>query len=154
MRLLEIMKAEKLNVFIESVMSFYSQIGSELKEISTPYLNENDQPLGYDFSGIISISGPSTGCVYVSAPSIMLREMLKVMDEPDISINNLKDLVGEVANTVSGNARTEFGPDFIISPPVIVEGIPSPSYLPKNKRAYIIPYHWHGKDALIGICLS
>ncbi|WP_230661700.1 chemotaxis protein CheX [Psychrobacter sp. I-STPA10] len=148
------MKAEKLNVFIESVMAFYSQIGSELKGISTPYLNENAQPLGYDFSGIISISGPFTGCVYVSAPSIMLREMLKVMGEPDISINNLKDLVGEVANTVSGNARTEFGPDFIISPPVIVEGIPGTNYLPKNKRSYIIPYHWHGKDALIGICLN
>ena len=148
------MKAEKLNVFIESVIAFYSQIGSKLTDIDTPYLNENEHPLGFDFSGIISISGPSTGCVYVSAPSIMLREMLKVMGEPDTSISNLKDLVGELANTVSGNARTEFGPDFIISPPVVVESTPSPNYLPKNKRAYIIPYHWHGKEALIGICLT
>ena len=125
------MKAEKLNVFIESVIAFYAQIGSELKDIDTPYLNENEHPVGYDFSGIINISGPATGCVYVSAPSIMLREMLKVMEEPDVTISNLKDLVGELANTVSGNARTEFGADFIISPPAVVEGTPSSKYLPK-----------------------
>ncbi|WP_227429141.1 chemotaxis protein CheX [Psychrobacter sp. I-STPA6b] len=148
------MKAEKLNVFIESVMAFFSQIGSELKDIDTPYLNENSSPLGYDFSGIISISGPLTGCVYVSAPSIMLRDMLKIMHEPDHSIINMKDLVGEIANTVSGNARSEFGSEFIISPPQVVDGVPNSNYLPKEKRAYVIPFHWHGKDALIGICLG
>lgn len=147
------MKAEKLKVFTQSVIAFFSQIGENLEEIDTPFLHENTHPLAYDFSGIISITGPLEGCVYVSAPSTMLRDILRVMREPENSMVIMKDLLGEIANTVSGNARTEFGPDFIISPPKVTDGAPPVSYLPKDKRSYIIPFHWNGDSALIGICL-
>ncbi len=111
------LKAEKLNVFIDSVISFFTQIGDRLEDIDTPYLNSNQAPESSDYTGIITITGPLQGCVYVSASSIMLREILKVMGEPDNSLTLMKDLVGEIANTVSGNARSEFGSEFIISPP-------------------------------------
>ncbi|MFB2539486.1 MULTISPECIES: chemotaxis protein CheX [unclassified Acinetobacter] len=148
------MEAEKLNVFINSVMAFFKQIGTELTDIDTPYILDNKSPVAFDFSGIITITGPKEGCVYVSAPNAMLRSMLEVMHEPDTSISILKDLLGEIANTVSGNARAEFGSSFIISTPIVVDGIPNNSYLPKDQRSYIIPFKWQGKQAIIGICLT
>lgn len=147
-------KAEKLSVFVSSVVAFFAQLGESLSDIDTPYLHNNAEPIGYDYSGVIKITGPLQGSVYVSAPSRMLRTLLTVMDEPDSSLPIMKDLLGEIANTVSGNARTEFGADFIISPPQVVDGAPNHSFLPKDQRSYIIPLHWRGCDAVIGICIS
>ncbi len=147
-------KIEKLGVFLSSINAFFAQIDDTQQVVlDTPYLNDNKSTVGYDYSGIIKISGPLKGCVYVSAPSVMLREVIKVMGEPDSSITMMKDLLGEMANTISGNARTEFGSEFIISPPQIVEGAPSISYLPKDRQSYITPFTWRGYEAVIGICV-
>lgn len=148
------MKAEKLYVFIDSVTNFFKQINSHEVMVDTPYIHGNDRPLAYDFSGIINITGPLEGSVYVSSETPMLRNILQRMGEPDHSLHLLKDLVGEIANTVSGNARREFGPEFIISPPIIVDGVPSPVYLPKDRRSYVIPVTWDKYKTLIGICLQ
>lgn len=147
------MIVDKLSVFMRSVSSFFDQIGENLKEIDTPYINDNHNPIAYDYSGVITITGPIIGSVYVSASSVMLRELLHALGEPDGSLALLKDLVGEIANTVSGNARTEFGSNFIISPPLITEGVPPVQHLPKDKRSYIIPFYWRNHKAIIGICI-
>ena len=147
-------KVEKLGVFLSSINAFFAQIDDTQVALDTPYLNNNRSAIGYDYSGIIKISGPLKGCVYVSAPTVMLREVIKVIGEPDSSITMMKDLLGEMANTISGNARTEFGSEFIISPPQIVEGAPSISYLPKERHSYITPFTWRGYEAMIGICIA
>jgi len=147
-------KVEKLGVFLSSINAFFAQIDDAQVAINTPYLNNNKSTIGYDYSGVIEISGPLEGCVYVSAPSNMLRQVIKIMGEPDSSITMMKDLLGEMANTISGNARTEFGPEFIISPPHIVEGAPSVSYLPKERHSYITSFTWRGYEAVIGICIA
>ena len=147
-------KVEKLGVFLSSISAFFAQIDDASVAIDTPYLNSNKSAVGYDYSGIIKISGPIEGCVYVSAPSVMLREVIKVMGEPDSSITMMKDLLGEMTNTISGNARTEFGSDFIISPPKIIEGAPSIAYLPKDRQSYVTPFTWRGYEAVIGICIA
>ncbi|MGM8897235.1 MULTISPECIES: chemotaxis protein CheX [unclassified Psychrobacter] len=147
-------KVEKLGVFLSSINAFFAQIDDAQVAINTPYLNNNKSTIGYDYSGVIEISGPLEGCVYVSAPSNMLRQVIKIMGEPDSSMTMMKDLLGEMANTISGNARTEFGPEFIISPPHIVEGAPSVSYLPKERHSYITNFTWRGYEAVIGICIA
>lgn len=147
-------KVEKLGVFLSSISAFFAQIDDTPVAIDTPYLNSNKSAVGYDYSGIIKISRPIEGCVYVSAPSVMLREVIKVMGEPDSSITMMKDLLGEMTNTISGNARTEFGSDFIISPPKIIEGAPSIAYLPKDRQSYVTPFTWRGYEAVIGICIA
>lgn len=149
------MKSEKLKVFVESVIAFFEQAGDQLEEVSTPYINSNQTPVAYDFTGIITVSGQFEGTVYVSATSALLRKLLLVIGEPDnTSLALLKDLIGEIANTVSGNARSEFGSQFIISPPILTEGTPSPAYLPREKNSYIIPFFWKGHQGVIGICIN
>ena len=145
---------DKLGVFLTSISAFFAQIDNTPVDIDTPYLNSNRSAIGYDYSGVIKISGFLEGCVYVSAPSPMLRELIKVMGEQDSSLGMMKDLLGEIANTIAGNARTEFGSDFIIAPPKIVEGIPGLPYLPKDRHSYITPFSWRGYHAIIGICIA
>lgn len=145
---------DKLGVFLSSISSFFAQIDDTAVNIDTPYLNDNRNVIAYDYSGVIKISGPLEGCVYISAPSTMLLELIKVMGEPDSSLAMMKDLLGEMANTISGNARTEFGADFIISPPKIVEGVPGQAYLPKDRNSYITPFKWRNYQAMIGICIA
>lgn len=76
-------KVEKLGVFLSSINAFFAQIDDTQVALDTPYLNNNRSAIGYDYSGIIKISGPLKGCVYVSAPTVMLREVIKVIGEPD-----------------------------------------------------------------------
>jgi chemotaxis protein CheX len=68
------------------------------------------------------VTGRRTGIVYFTAPRGMLIVMLMKMNESDVSHDNLCDLVGEVANTISGNARRDFGKEFIISAPEVLAG--------------------------------
>lgn len=147
------MKIEKLNVFITSVTAFFEQLGQKLNEIDTPYLNSNQHPITSDYTGVINITGPLKGAVYVSCPTMLLRELLSVLGEPDTSMALLKDLVGEIANTVAGNARTEFGSEFIISPPTVDISTTPVLFLPKERRSYIIPFYWRNHQGFIGICV-
>lgn len=148
------MKAEQLQVFIDSVIHFFKQIKGMEPQVDTPYIHPNLNPVAFDYSGVITITGPLEGCVYVSAETPMLRSILQTMGETDHSIPLLQDLIGEIANTVSGNARRDFGAEFVISPPIVVEGKPSPNYLLREKRAYIIPLTWDNYSAVIGISLE
>ncbi|MDO5652287.1 MAG: chemotaxis protein CheX [Moraxella sp.] len=147
------MKVEKLSVFVRSVSAFFEQLGVKLSDIDTPYLNDNISPVAHDYTGVITISGPLKGAVYVSASTALLRELLKVLKEVE-TLALLRDLVGEIANTVAGNARIEFGSEFVISPPKVVDGTPGASFLPKNQRTYTIPFSWHEHAGVIGICIE
>ena len=48
--------------------------------------------------------GKREGVVYFTAPRAMLTVLLMKMQENDFSHETMRDLVGEVANTISGNA--------------------------------------------------
>ena len=50
----------------------------------------------------------------------MLTVLLMRMQETDCSEETILDLVGEVANTISGNARRDFGKNFVISIPTVI----------------------------------
>ena len=76
----------------------------------------------HEYTGIINITGKREGVVYFTAPKAMLTVLLMKMQESDFSHETMRDLVGEVANTISGNARRDFGRDFVISVPSVLSG--------------------------------
>ena len=76
------------------------------------------------------------------------------MGENETDTANVLDIVGEVANTISGNARSAFGKDFMISVPLVIEGAPSYIHLPKALRSYVIPVYWKAYSAAIVICFE
>ncbi|TVZ40166.1 chemotaxis protein CheX [Alteromonadaceae bacterium 2753L.S.0a.02] len=148
------MSEQTLQVFINGVVNYFQHTSDKEVKVGTPYLIENSAPSAFDYTGIIGVSGPYRGTVYFTAPKALLTHLLLALGEKDTSIDNILDLVGEVANTISGNARSEFGQEFMISVPVVVEGAPSGIHLPKHLRSYVIPVYWKAYSAAVVICLE
>lgn len=148
------MSEQTIQVFIDGVVRFFEHTNDKDVRVGTPYLVENVEPAAYDVTGIIGISGPYRGCVYFTAPRILLKHLLMSIGEMDTSNEHIFDLVGEVANTISGNARSIFGHEFMISVPVMIEGAPSHIHLPHQLRSYVIPVYWKAYHAAVVICLE
>ncbi|MBX2858494.1 MAG: chemotaxis protein CheX [Cellvibrionaceae bacterium] len=148
------MTEDVLQVFIDGVVRFFQHTDDDSVKVGTPYLSENSNPEAFDVTGIIGISGPYRGCVYFTAPKIFVKHLLLSMGEQDTRKEYIADLVGEVANTISGNARKAFGHEFMISVPVIVEGAPNSINLPKHLLSYVIPIYWKTYHSAVVICLE
>lgn len=148
------MKEQKLQVFVDIVKRYFDQFSAQELLVDTPYLLENVQPRVYDYTGLIGISGTQKGVVYFTASEALLETILDNMGEADKSEDNYVDLAGEVANTISGNARKEFGAEFHISVPLVFKGAPQSIILPKEERSFIIPISWQSQAGEIVICLQ
>jgi chemotaxis protein CheX len=76
------------------------------------------------------------------------------MQETDFSHETMKDLVGEVANTISGNARRDFGRDFVISVPNVVAGEKVEIPMTQGMRPFVIPINWRSHSAKLVVALK
>ena len=148
------MSEDTLQVFINGALNYFKHTSDKDVTVGSPYLIDNATPTAFDYTGIIGVSGPYRGTVYFTAPKALLTHLLLAIGERETSAENMLDLVGEVANTISGNARSEFGQDFLISVPVVVEGSPNKIHLPKHLRSYVIPVYWKAYSAAVVICLG
>jgi len=147
------LKEAEIRTFIEGTTNYFEISARQTASVGSPYLVTDGKPGAYEYTGIISITGARKGIVYFSAPRGMLTVLLMRMQETDTSDANIMDLVGEVANTISGNARKDFGRNFIISVPTIVandvEKITAPF-----ARSYVIPINWRTHSAKLVVCLE
>ena len=148
------MDERDLQVFIDSAVHYFGQMCGEQADTGTPYLMENSETLAYTFTGIIGISGKSRGCVYFTAPEILLKHLLIGIGEPDTSRDSMCDIVGEIANTIAGNARSHFGPDFMISVPTVIDDHPERIHLPESLRSFVVPVTWRRQEAAVVISIE
>lgn len=148
------MKSQQINAFVDIVRHYFDQFGHDELVIETPYLLENNLPQLHDYTGVIGISGVKRGVVYVTASKALLNGILQEIGEPNKADSSMIDLVGEIANTIAGNARSEFGSEFHISIPFVFKGAPQSIILPKNERSFIIPITWQSQVGQIVICLQ
>lgn len=136
------MNEKRVQVFVDGARDYFAAISDTPAEVGTPYLSESIQHDLLDYTGIIGVSGLCRGRLYFSAPSAMLRHLLATLGEVRVDRIYMADMVGEAANTLSGNSRRELGQDLVISPPTVIEGIPSDDYLPHGLRSLVIPISW------------
>ncbi|HLW24452.1 MAG TPA: chemotaxis protein CheX [Steroidobacteraceae bacterium] len=147
------LKEAEIRTFVEGAMSYFEVSAQQAATVGSPYLVTDGNPGAYDYTGVIGISGARKGIVYFSAPRGMLAVLLMRMHETDTSDENIKDLVGEVANTISGNARRDFGRNFVISVPTIVSNDVDKVVAPYSK-SYVIPINWRRHSAKLVVCLE
>lgn len=145
------METKESLVFIDSVVSYFSHLDDRKVEVGTPFLRENDEPVQFDYIGLIAVTGVKSGQVYFTAPRAMLKHLLVSIGEADTGSDNMKDLVGEVANTISGNVRKLFGPDFKISVPRVIDPKKEKINLVDNLRSYVIPIYWKSYNSAVVI---
>jgi chemotaxis protein CheX len=148
------MDEQELRTFLEIISRYFERQTGRLPEIGSPYLGDPQSLPIRDFTGVIGISGARQGCVYFTTHRELPKQLLLHMGETDVSDGNLSDLVGEAANTISGNARQHFGPDFMISVPVMVSGQANQIKVPRNAKAYIIPLTWRKLEAVLVVSLQ
>ncbi len=148
------MNDKDLKVFVDGVTHYFSQMSDSPATVETPYLQENNATFTSEYTGIIGISGRKKGCVYFTTPGKLLRHLLLNIGEHDTSHDALCDIVGEVANTLAGNARGYFGPEFMISVPVVLDGSPDRIKLPPDVRSFVIPVTWRTYESAVVISLE
>ena len=147
------LKESEIRTFIEGATNYFEISAQQSASVGSPYLVTDGNPGAYDYTGIIGISGARKGIVYFSAPRGMLAVLLMRMQETDTSDENIKDLVGEVANTISGNARRDFGRNFVISVPTVVANDVE-KVTPPYSKSYVIPINWRKHSAKLVVCLE
>jgi chemotaxis protein CheX len=143
----------EIRTFINGATHYFDTAAQQHASVGSPYLVTDGKPGAYDYTGVIGISGARRGIVYFTAPRGMLTVLLMRMQETDTSEENIKDLIGEVANTISGNARKDFGKSFVISVPTVLakesEGFATP-----HARSFVIPINWRSHSAKLVVCLE
>lgn len=144
----------ELETFVEGTTNYFETAANQPASVGSPYIVQDGHPTIQEFTGMISIAGKRRGVVYFTASRPMLTVMLMRMGETELTQDNMCDLVGEVANTISGNARRDFGKDFMISVPTVVTGEPDKALTPDNIRSFVIPINWRSHSAQLVVCLE
>jgi len=148
------MKETDLHFFIDSTLNYFEEATGEKAQTGIPYLKAHERVV-LDFTGIIGISGKRKGSVYITTRTEMLTELAKViLGVTEVDTEDLKDLIGEIANIISGNVRQAYGSDFMISVPVVVEGIARDIKMPDEVQAFVIPIKWNNYEAFLVVCLE
>ncbi len=137
----------ELKLFVDSVRRYFQVTTSQEPQITSAFLGTGDVE-GHDFNGIVTFSGSYNGHVIVSMPPKLLRELLLLQRETDLSDGNLLDAVGEIANTLGGNARKALGPGLQISVPVKLQGA-SGIKARVRKHPYVITLRWNHQPAMV-----
>src|ERR1700730_15538778 len=141
------MNDDDIQVFITGVRRYFESLRKDLRVvIEPPFIKDEGKPF-LEYTGIIGVSGKARGAVCFTANRTMLENILQFLHEAPMNGELIGDLVGEIANTLSGNAREEFGREFLISVPVVSTGGKVRFQFPRDCRNYVIPIVWQTEKA-------
>jgi chemotaxis protein CheX len=147
------LQEQELKTFVEGTTNYFEVAAQQPASIGSPYLTET-APAVHEYTGVIRISGKREGVVYFTAPKAMLTVLLMKLQENDFSHETMRDLVGEVANQISGNARRNFGRDFVISVPSVLSGQRPDIPQKPGMRSFVIPINWRSHSAKLVVALT
>jgi chemotaxis protein CheX len=148
------MNETDLHFFIDSTMNYFEEVTNEKATSGIPYIKD-EEPVVLEYTGIIGISGKRKGSIYITTNEAMLKEIAHIiLGLDDIQGDDIKDLVGEIANTISGNVRQAYGSDFMISVPVVVEGKAKDIKMPDNIQSFVVPLTWKDYKSFLVVCLE
>lgn len=139
-----------LQVFVDAVNHFFFHTTRDKVEIKSAYLLEKHLPSAtFDVTSYITLSGDFIGRLYFSAPRAMLAHLLRLMGEHGWDNDSQLDTAGEIANTISGNARKHFGETMNISVPTTQETKSDWLQAVVSPRSYVILIKWRQYHASV-----
>jgi chemotaxis protein CheX len=147
------LQADEIRIFIDAVRNYFVQITAHPAVVRASYLAASEVPR-FAYTGLITVSGQFHGCVYFSAQQDMLLALLDEMREPDCSEENLLDAVGEIANTIAGNARRHFGAGLDISVPIAIKGVSEHIRATARVRPLVIMVQWQSYEVVVVVDLK
>lgn len=148
------MTESELKFFIDVVIHYFSQVTDEGATMGLPYIKK-DEAVVMDYTGLIGISGPRRGAIYVTAGRGLLEKLTHVILEMfDADEEILLDMAGELTNTIAGNVRKSFGSDFMISVPMLIKGKPEDILLKLKPPVFVVPINWKKEKAYLVVGLE
>ncbi len=146
------MTEEELAVFAELTRRYFERTMDEGVEFSGATFSFGP-PQFEDFTGLIRISGPCNGYIFISLAQLLLTEMLDRMGETQKTAEVCRDFVGDLASSIAGSAREHFGARLRISTPIAMTAREAervdwpPSHL-------CLPFHTMGQRSTLVISLE
>ncbi len=144
----------EVGVFVNSVMHYFESAVQQPAACGIPHLAVRRSPELADYTGIVRISGQRDGVVLFTAPRSMLCVMLMCMQDTDLSHEHLRELVGEIAGTLSGDAQRNFRHQYSVSVRSVVHEGDAPMVYPPHRRPIVIPIAWRSYQARLVVCLD
>jgi chemotaxis protein CheX len=142
-----------LNIFAAGIISYFAKTTGQPAVMGTPFLGQEDEKVALDFSAVIGISGNYRGNIYYTAPRAKLHALLPLLGEEELSDHLCGELVGEITNTFSGNAREELGGGFMISTPFLLSGSNASVRPAQGAPCFILPIEWNSHSSRVLITL-
>ena len=134
------MEAAYIKPFIDAVENLFNTMLDLPFSLEKPFIKKEPFP-EYEVAGIIGISGGLTGCVVINMrESLALQLASELLDEDMTELDeDAIDAIGEIANMIAGNAKTDFPEENCsISVPSVVIGKHKTTY-PHDIEVISIP---------------
>ncbi|HEX2836331.1 MAG TPA: chemotaxis protein CheX [Thermoanaerobaculia bacterium] len=146
------MNPEQLRLFKRITLDYFAKLAPEdTPELAEPHMHFGDPEL-LDYTSLIEIRGQYDGCIYLTSPAAMLRDVLTINGESKDSPEHLKDMCQEFSNVLSGNASKAFGGNWQISVPHSLT-MSEVRALTLPESTFVMPIHWRGERSLLVVAL-
>lgn len=124
------MDVKYINPFINAVKKLFNTMIEVPFKLGKPSLKTGNVP-AYEISSIIGLSGTVSGCVVINLSEAIALQLVSALigDEVTEVDDDCTDAIGEIANIIAGNAKTDFpSSGTSISVPSVVIGQHKVSY--------------------------
>jgi chemotaxis protein CheX len=103
------MDVKYINPFITAVKKLFNTMIEVPFKLGKPSLKKGNVP-EYEISSIIGLSGTVTGCVVINLSKEIALQLVSALigDEVTELDDDCTDAIGEIANMIAGNAKTDF----------------------------------------------
>ena len=136
------MRAEYINPFLASTSSVFSQmLGLEVSRLP-PFVRKGEHSPQYDVTGIIGLTGKTTGTVALSLTKEMALSVTeKLLGDKPAEVNaTVVDAIGEVTNMIAGAAKAQLEQmELSLGLPTVITGKSTCIAFPSNAIPISIP---------------
>jgi len=149
------MDVKYINPFVTAVKKLFNTMIEVPFKLGQPSLKKGNVP-AHEISGIIGLSGTVTGCVVINLSKNIALQLVSALigDEVTEMNDDCTDAIGEIANMIAGNAKTDFPSEgTTISVPSVVIGKHKVSY-PSGLPIIAIPIVTDKGELVIEVALK
>lgn len=149
------MDVQYINPFVTAVKNLFKTMIEVPFKLGKPSLKKGNVP-SYEISSIIGLSGTVTGCVVINLSKEIALQLVSALigDEVTEIDDDCTDAIGEIANMIAGNAKTDFPSEgTTISVPSVVVGKHKVSY-PSGLPIIAIPCITDKGELVIEVALK
>lgn len=146
------MSPEQFKLFKRITLDYFAKLAPEEQPMmDEPHIHFGDPEL-LDYTSLIEIDGEYRGCIYLTSPVAMLKDVLVINGELRDTPEHLKDMCQEFSNVLSGNASKAFGGNWRISVPRSLTRMEVRA-LDLPDSTFVMPILWRGQRSLLVVGL-